>query len=215
LGQEIVGFLVVMALPDDYDLWLTAETTNLSYDDLEAIALALLETLTFSVDDPELSSPEWSIYFEGNCTLRFVYPTGWLVDSHFEKVLVFSSTDARTAHFGDMPFLPDELAIEIIPPHEIVDYFYPEFDPNEATATEVLEAYAQREQLFLMGTPTPVTLGDHEVLRTEIEGGMIFIFDFGDTGYAIFAAQSAFDGFIDFEDTVLTIAESLYVQSDD
>ena len=68
--------------------------------------------------------------------------------------------------------------------------------------------YAAIEELTLSGSPLPTTIGEYDVIEARFADGLIYVFDFGDNQYAIFAARSGEGGFAEFEDEAIAMAEN-------
>ncbi len=208
-GLAIVGFQMIIAISDEYDLVIHAEADANEIMALEDALQLFLDTLVYSDNGPNTPPVGWFLYFKDTCAFRFFYPQNWILsEAASNKILLFNSQDAADKRIRRRPFDADELEITIVPPAEIADYFYGTLDPAQATSEEILSAYVQIEELPAE-FPVQVTIGEWEVLRADMPSGFILLFEFGERQYAIFAARSGSGGFSDFEAAVMQVVESL------
>lgn len=208
-GLAIVGFQMIIAISDKYDLRINAEADANEMTTLEDALQLFLDTLVYNDNDSNTPPEGWFLYFKDTCAFRFFYPQNWILsEAASNKILLFNSQDAADKRIRRRPLDSDELEITIVPPAEIADYFYGTLDPAQATAEEILSAYVQIEELPAE-FPAQVTIGEWEVLRAEMPSGFILLFEFGEGQYAIFAAHDGSGGFSEFEVAVMQVVESL------
>ncbi|MCQ3931761.1 MAG: hypothetical protein DPW16_15005 [Chloroflexi bacterium] len=208
-GLAIVGFQMIIAISDKYDLRIHAEADANEMMALEDNLQLFLDSLVYTDNGPNTPPMGWFLYFKDTCAFRFFYPQNWIIsEAASNKILLSNSQDAADKKMRRRPFDADELEITIVPPAEIANYFYGTLDPTQATSEEILSAYVQIEELPAE-FPTQVTIGEWEVLRAEMPSGFILLFDFGDGQYAIFAARSGSGGLSEFETAIMQVVESL------
>lgn len=208
-GINIDGLQVVMWLPNNYDLWLTAQTTEIaSFSTLEATVLSLLDSVTYAAFGPGLPPNGWTTYFEPDCSFKFIYPSDWITDRYFGKVLVFNSRETQANYFGRRPYQPDELAIEILFPGELADYFDNQVDLMNVTLQEVLSAYTEVERLLLIDSPSNLALANQHGLYVRVPNGLVVALNF-EGEYIIVDARSGYDSFTNFRETVIQVIDSI------
>ncbi|KAB2857873.1 MAG: hypothetical protein F9K46_12450, partial [Anaerolineae bacterium] len=161
-GLAIVGFQMIIAISDEYDLIIHAEADANQMTALENALQLFLDSLVYNDNDPNTPSEGWFLYFTDTCAFRFFYPQNWVLsEAASNKILMFNSQDAADKRIRRHPLGNDELEITIVPPAEIADYFYGTLDPTQATPEEILSDYVQIEQLPAE-FPAQVTIGEWE-----------------------------------------------------
>ncbi len=209
-GVEISTIRIAITFPNNQFLMLTAQAFLNLFSELDANLEILLSSLSYQALDTGFSLDEWSVYFEPKCAFRLAYPADWIVsEAYSNQILLFNSQDAQDTRRRRRDYEDDQLEVEIIQPQDL-PYFFEDigFDATDAKPEDILTAYANAERLSV-GTPTPFTVGDHDVLRADFTGGFILLYDFGEGQYALLAARSSEEGFATFEETVLQIAGSV------
>lgn len=199
-----------IVLPNDQLVSLYAQSYSEDYFELDANVELLLANISYQALESDLEADEWDTYYEPKCTFRLAYPTDWIVsEAYSNQVLFFNSQDAQDTRRRRRDYKDDQLEVEIIQPKDLPEFLEDiAFDATDATPEAILMAYADAERLSVE-TPTPFTVGDHDVLRADFTGGFILLYDFGEGQYAILAARSSEEGFAAFEETVLQIAGSV------
>lgn len=209
-GAEIYTIYIIILLPGDYLLDLEAQSYSDDFFDLEANVSLVLSNISYQALEGNLAADEWDTFFEPKCTFRLAYPADWIVsEAYSNQILLFNSQDAQDTRRRRRDYEDDQLEVEIIQPQDL-PYFFEDisFAATDAKPEDILTAYANAERLSV-GTPTPFTVGDHDVLRADFTGGFILLYDFGEGQYALLAARSSEEGFATFEETVLQIAGSV------
>ncbi|MBZ0319526.1 MAG: hypothetical protein K8L91_24160 [Anaerolineae bacterium] len=207
---NIAGFIIDVALPNNYNLHLIAETHSNLIFDLDANVGLILSSLTFKALDTDLPLQNWTVYYEPKCTFRLAYPNDWIISQAYSNQLIFfNSQDAQDTRRRRRDYEDDQLEVKIIQPKDLPEFFGDiGFDSTDTTPEAILMAYAEAERLSVE-TSVPFTVGEHNVLRADFTGGFILLYDFGEGQYAILAARSSEDGFAAFEETILQIAGSV------
>lgn len=211
-GLSIVGFQMIIAISNEYDLHIHAEADANEIMALEDALQLFLDSLMYAESGPNTPPKGWALYLQDTCVFHFFYPQDWILSgAASNKILLFNSQDAADQRMRRRPLDSGELEITIVPPAEIADYFYGNLDVTQATPEEILSAYVQLEKLPAE-FPVQVTIGAWEGLRAEVPSGFILLYEFGEGQYAIFATHSGSGGFSEFETTVMQIMESLHYE---